>query len=371
MNCGCGYCGSGYGSCGWQQPWQYYEQPPLDQLCCLYNCSRNQPTQQNTTQTQTPTTREGPTESVKKKKTVKQPVQQPVAVVNDEPQIELEEDVFVESMDDVVDIANADFEEDPILPHTNTNSNTPVTAYKSMTSTGPSQAPLGAPIPWDGKPLPFRGKSKGQLCEMFYPEKNSNLVGLHDLYDRLKPFRNELSPTPAEIDKWNMEVLRHFRRLIGNTAPFNVDQNLFIQSRWADERKFSKQWDAAYPGSNKGGTGPCPAGSGAHCGWRFLPNCMDQQPYLEQFPGRECITRPSDHSEGMTNVPNSVPWANKIAAVLKAFLCQDGTQAHMGPVFGNIGPGPTYSSGRSTVGISFWDKGNGNSSVRIKWGKKV
>jgi len=286
----------------------------------------------------------------------------------------LEDTVFAETLEPTEDIVNADYEEDPPLKVLDERTFTPSVSHSQMVSSG-SQAPIGSPIPWNGSPLPWRGKTPSQLCKMFYPDGTSNLIGIHALYDRLRPFEDENAPTVTEIDNWNLEVLRYFRRLIGNTAPFTYDQRLFLQARWADERKYSKKWDSSYP-ATKSGAGPCPVGSGAHCGWLFVPNCIDQQPYLEEYPELECITSPlydGGHGEGISSVKNEVPWANKLADALKLFLCLDGHEKHMGPIFGKEfgGTGVTYKSGRTRVGISFWDKGNGRSSVRFKWGGKV
>lgn len=383
--CGCQNCGC----CQQQPPPPPPPRPPLSQLCCYQNClSQNPPLNEPTTKTQTPQT--PPTrssdESVPPPRPTKQPrlppppppppVEEPVAVPEEEPiEIPVEENVFHDTLEATDELLEAPFEEDPI-PIIDDKTFTPEASFANMKSHGGSQAPMGNPIPWDGKILPWRNKTKSQLCQMFFPEGNANLVGLHDLYNKIRPFADENAPTVAEIDRWNLEVLRHFRRLIGNTAPFEYDQNLMLQARWSDERKYSTKWDAAYPTTTVGGSGPCPAGSGAHCGWTFVPNCMDQQSYLDQYPGMECITKPlgnGGHAEGIGGVKNDVPWANKVAHVLKLFLCQDGTEFHMGPIFGNEfgGVGVNYKSGRTTVGISFWDKGNGSTSVRFKWGGKV
>lgn len=382
-----------YGSC-WPR-----QQIPLSQMCCYQNCLSNPPatssnppatTPPSSTPPSVPPTRAGPSsEPPKMQPPDDEPLDPPIDTPPEEEEIPDEEipvsmeipleesDVFAESIVPTENMMEAPFDEDPI-PILEDRTLTPASEYGNFKPTGKANRPIGTRLPWNGRPLPWRGKTKKELCYMFFPEGNSNLIGLHDLYNKIKPFRDEMNPRVAEIERWNLEVLRHFRRLIGNKAPFEYDQNLMLQARWSDERKYSKQWDAAYPTSHpkpKGG-GPCPTGSGAHCGWLFLPNCMDQQSYLEQYPGLECITNPlgnGGHAEGIGGVPTDLSWANKVASVLRLFLCQDGTEAHMGPIFGNNwgGTGGTYKSGRTTVGISFYNRGNNRTSVRFKWGGKI
>ena len=339
---------------------------PLSQLCCYENCSRNPPPPPGTgTGTGTGSVGSRPDSGTGTGSVGSRPTASTAPPVRQQDPPITEDDTFADSMEPTDEIMDGDFEEDVLLPMAEEGTMTPLASYSNMKSTGTTQKPIGSPIPWDGNMLPWRGKSKEDLCKMFFPEGNGNLIGLHDLYNELKPFSDESAPTVSEIEYWNLEVLRFFRRLIGNTAPFNYKKELFIQGRWADERKYSNQWDASYT------SGKCPQGSGAHCGWLFLPNCMDQQSYLDQYPEAECITKTGGHSEGIAGVPNSVPWANKLAYAIKAFLCQDGHKYHMGPIFGEEFGSTPYKGSRTTVGLSFWDKGNGSTSVRFKWGNKI
>ncbi|WBC28380.1 hypothetical protein PBPMD00_37 [Pinkberry virus LS07-2018-MD00] len=264
--------------------------------------------------------------------------------------------VFADTIEPSQDLVNADYEEDPIPMIEGGPQLTPMKAVNDMRPRGGSQAPKGSPVPWNGSPLAWQGKSKGELCSMFFPDKDNrgNMVGLNALYDKLRPFKDENNPTIPELEFWNLEVLRHFRRLIGNSTPLNNDRKMYILGRWADERKYTNKWNSLYPKDT------CfPQKSGGHCGWMFRPNCIDQAEYIQQYEDQECITASGGHSEGIGGVPHSVPWAYKVAYVVRQFLCQDGTTAHMGPLFG---------SKRTGVGISFFDKGDGL-SVRFKWSK--
>lgn len=258
-------------------------------------------------------------------------------------------DPFALSTSPTSKLLNGDYEEDPET-RVSPDQHTPKAAMSMMKSLGTLQTPPGTAVPWNNAPLKWQGKSKADLCKLVFPTPQT-MVGLHELYNRTRPFKDELAPTVVEIDLWNLSVLRHFRRLIGNPTPMGLDRKLFLQCHWADERKYTTKWNVNYP------EGICIDGSGSHCGWTFLPNCIDQATYLEQYEGVECITFPGPHSEGIGGVSKNIPWSFKLASVLRMFLCQDGPKYHMGPLFGNK---------RTKVGISFWDKGDSH-SVRLKW----
>lgn len=115
--------------------------------------------------------------------------------------------------------------------------------------------------------------------------------GLKQLYDNVQPFADRAKPQPSEIENWNLQVIRHFRDLLGINHPegFNLDRQLFQTSKIANERKFTTTWDSRYPVDSAtqwgtsafdGSFGPCQGGSNAHCGWRFVPLTQaDQAPY--------------------------------------------------------------------------------------------
>lgn len=106
--------------------------------------------------------------------------------------------------------------------------------------------------------------------------------GLKQLYDQYQPFADELEPTPSEIEKWNDQVLNHFRRLSG-LPPAVMSQELFIMCTWSLERKTTTIWDTDYPGTNDSAYGPCQGGTNLHCGTTFKPNYEDQKPYWNYY----------------------------------------------------------------------------------------
>jgi hypothetical protein len=195
-----------------------------------------------------------------------------------------------------------------------------------------------------------------EICAWAFPNINT-MRGLKQLYDSQvpPPFRDATNPTVAEIDAWNIKVIQHFRSLFGITTPIEADTGLFLQSQWAIERKFSTVWDAAYPGTFDSSYGPCFGGTNPHCGASFIPSCEDQEPYLAEHPGLECVTDTS-FAEGVLGTNTNIPWSVKFARILGATVCNEGMTGHAGPFWG-----------RTKVGLA-WNSDASNTSLRIKWG---
>lgn len=184
---------------------------------------------------------------------------------------------------------------------------------------------------WDG--IPFFSSNKLELRNWLFPGRYQ-MRGLREHYYSFtpEPFLDPYFPTVGEIDNWNIEVIRHFRKLIGNTTPLNPDRCLFLRAQWNNERKYSNYWDNAYPGTFGTASGPCinPDGTmstDAHCGATFIPNSTDQIPYLEG--GGTCST--TGGSEGIRNIKKDLPWSIRMSEIIYLWLTEDGLSGHTGP----------------------------------------
>ena len=146
------------------------------------------------------------------------------------------------------------------------------------------------------------------------------MLGLREVYDTVQPFKDPKNPTVAEIDNWNVRVIQHFRDLIGAPTKVVADRCLFLQTQWAQERKYSTIWDTKYP------NGTCVGSTNAHCGAGFIPSCLDQRPYSTDGI---CCTR-TQMSEGMFTVNADLPWSIKLTRIIGSMICT-GDWAHLGP----------------------------------------
>jgi hypothetical protein len=204
---------------------------------------------------------------------------------------------------------------------------------------------------WDGVPFDPTGKTPSELCAFLRPTETTRVIrGIRQLYYNLKPFVDDLNPTVVEIENWNLEVIRHFRRLFGNNNPVNHDPRLYLESRWADERKYTTAWDAAYP------VGTCPPGSGSHCGWTFFPNASDRAEYISAPPyENNFVVYPLLESyntsfgqfgvEGISSVEADLPWSLRLAVIIADWVCTEGVVNH---------PGPYTLGSRGAFGCAWW-----------------
>lgn len=122
------------------------------------------------------------------------------------------------------------------------------------------------------------------LFDFVFPNGSTNRVmrGLQDLYNTVNPFADPFAPTVDEIESWNVEVIKHFRKLLGLNQTFTNDQKLFIASKWSSERQSTNIWNK-YPSTGVNNYGPCPNGT-SHCGAWFSPSQpSDQLPYWNDY----------------------------------------------------------------------------------------
>lgn len=190
--------------------------------------------------------------------------------------------------------------------------------------------------------------------------------GIREVFYAHKPFADNTNPTKAEVDEWHRIAINHVRALVGYTSAdrqVQKDQCLFARALWGDERKFTTQWDAKYPGTLGSAEGPCQGSGNAHCGASFIPDLIDQAPYLPAgHPG--CGVQQG--AEGVFSGPKSnIPWSIKWSRGFCNTLIAEGFWGgHVGPWFH-----------REKFGLSFWDNepgnNNNNAILRAKWTGKL
>jgi hypothetical protein len=239
---------------------------------------------------------------------------------------------------------------------------------------------------WDGTPMDPTGKTKQELCAFLGPNPYA-VKGLRQRFYEVNPFADNENPTVAEINDWNLEVIRHFRNLFGITEPVDHDTRLYLEASWADERKYTTVWDSAYPVGqvykaspppieyNVGGTrtGPCQNftdTAGGHCGAAFFPTPADRTPYISANPyNNDFVKYPElngyntrrSATEGLVGLnPLGVPWSLKMGFVIRNYICNEGRGGHAGPY---IGEG---NDTRRWFGCSWWYTG-GTLNYRGKW----
>lgn len=208
---------------------------------------------------------------------------------------------------------------------------------------------------WDGVGKDLYETDWVVLKNWMFPNINT-MRGLRQLYYSINPFADLLNPTVAEIENWHIEVIRLFRRLLGSNndeLPISNSRRLYLACQFSDERKYTNVWDVKYPGTLDSAYGRCIGGSNPHCGATFVPDAVDQIPYLK--PGELPISYMPGGAEGVFSVNTNIPWCIKLARVLGTSIAIDSFTAHTGPFIG-----------REFVGISFRCDGS-NSNVRIKW----
>ncbi len=195
-------------------------------------------------------------------------------------------------------------------------------------------------VPWDGVTTinPCTSTTAQLMAFIFPPPGGVNTMrGLRELFYQVAPFADNQNPTVSEIENWNIEVIRHFRRLLGfnqTTHPVYNDKCTYLKAAWAEERVRTNYWDARYPGTQDSAAGPCtlPNSSNAHCGSGFLPNPSDQTPYLCPSTMTPCTV--TSESEGISNHNTDIPWGIKMSRIIGTFLASDGIGSHTGPFVG-------------------------------------
>jgi len=234
---------------------------------------------------------------------------------------------------------------------------------------------------WDHKPLlNTENKTKEEVCEWLMPENSYILKGLREVFYKENPFADNTNPTPGEIDAWNIKVIIHFRDLLGNKTPVKNDARLYLESRWAHERKFTKSWDSAYPltGTNNDDRyGPCFSSPGGvpidkaegHCGESFFPlKLSERNRYIQTIPYKNNYTKYPElkdyfsrraQASGLHTVNANIPWSLKLSHIILKYVCFEGLHSD-----GHIGPYLT----RQEFGCSWWHtEGNDTVDYRGKW----
>ena len=262
------------------------------------------------------------------------------------------------------------------LPTRYTNSTEVSQAVTTVDNQGPTPGWMSPTdieaMEWDGVPIsdPY-GKTPAQLCAWMF--KSRAMRGLRQLYASKTWFTNDTNPTVAEIDNWNLEVIRHFRRLLGITTPVEPRAELYLETAWGEFRYAgtSSYNSINYPGTFGSAYGPCvlritsgdptnqTTTNNAHCGATFVPSFTEQAPFLTQYPGLQPFNFINGGAEAVTSMNTNLPWALKLPGVIMGYVCSEGLTGHAGPF-----------ATRTQVGMAFFATNDGRSAStrhRIKW----
>jgi hypothetical protein len=188
---------------------------------------------------------------------------------------------------------------------------------------------------WDGNPIADPcSKNRNTLCTQVFPGRI--MLGIKDLYDKQRPFCDPMKPTMAEVEAWNLEVFKHFRKLMGVEIPVRFTKQLMINSRLSDERKFTSVWDSQYPSE------VCSKNieDFPHCGAWFQPSWTEKIPYW----GSDGPTEISYDIEkdGIMPVDPSWPISMSLPYAIMVAVCQDGMIDHTSPMLNARDLGYSY-----------------------------
>jgi hypothetical protein len=210
---------------------------------------------------------------------------------------------------------------------------------------------------WDGIPYDKCNMTREQLCKSIFPNVNT-MRGLEALYNEKMPFLDPFRPTVGEIETWNLEVIRHLRKLLGITHPVDHSQTLYLKAQWASERKHTVYWDTKYPGVFDSAYGRCVGGRNAHCGATFVPDAEDQEIYLkESNKNLPVVLAGGGGAEGIAAVATKLPWVIKLSRIIGMYLCAEGLTGHTGPFVSRRYYGDSWVSRGESV--EFRGKWNG------------
>lgn len=174
----------------------------------------------------------------------------------------------------------------------------------------------------------------------------NTVKGLRERFYEVNPFADNTAPTTKEIENWNLEVIRHFRRLLGINIPVRHNAKLYLECAWSDERKGTEVWDIDYPGPGPtgGAEGPCDINdfslATSHCGDSFFPNSTDRGTYISASPYNndfvaypELASYTSRYSQavGLNSVNTNIPWSIKFGRIISGWICAEGLSGHPGP----------------------------------------
>ena len=258
-------------------------------------------------------------------------------------------------------------------------------AVSSVTSQDPDgigwiQPSVWTNATWDGIPIDPTAPPGGNLCAWLRPASGNPYAvrGLREKFYEVNPFADNTNPTPAEIDNWHLEVIRHFRNLFGINVPVNHNARLYLEARWSSERKHLEDWDSSYPPTGDYGDayGPCwnPPGTaidiaGGHCGDGFIPNESNRATYIAAAPyNNDFVTYPElssytakySQAVGLAGVNANIPWSIKLAFIIGNWICGEGLSGHPGPY---VNP----TTAREEFGSDWWYPGGQTVYYRGKW----
>lgn len=214
---------------------------------------------------------------------------------------------------------------------------------------------------WDGTVYNPTTMTKAQFTSAICPT-GDQIRGIREVFYANRPFADNRNPTKAEVDEWHRIAINHVRALVGYTSEdrrVQKDHCMFARALWGQQRRFTTQWDAKYPGTLGSAEGPCQGSTNAHCGSTFLPDAQDQAPYL---PAGHAACTLQAGAEGVSGAPKSnIPWSIKWSRAFCQYLGSEGFWGgHVGPFFH-----------REKFGFSFWDNNTGdnqsNATLRAKW----
>jgi len=214
---------------------------------------------------------------------------------------------------------------------------------------------------WDGTPYNPSQMSRAELTRAICPSGDT-IRGIREVFYQHNPFADNTAPTKVEVDEWHRIAINHVRALVGYTQPerqVQKDHCMFARALWGQQRKFTRQWDAEYPGRDGSAYGPCQGGGNGHCGATFLPSAEDQEEYL---PESHLSCTAGAGAEGVFSAAKAdIPWSVKWSRVLCSTLGTEGFWGgHTGPFFH-----------REKFGFSFWDREPSNRQsaafLRAKW----
>lgn len=172
---------------------------------------------------------------------------------------------------------------------------------------------------WDKTPMDPINTPLNELRDFIFPSPYT-MRGLNQRFYEIRPFEDNTAPTVAEIDSWNVEVIKLFRDLVGNPTPVFPDHCLFLRAQWALERHFTDAWDADYSFTGVGSLeGPCFLFGERHpgyprCGFDFIPGDSHQWDYGWDYL---CPNTPSETTLGSAE---TLPWSIKLSTVILQFI---------------------------------------------------
>lgn len=245
-------------------------------------------------------------------------------------------------------------------------------AVGSVTNQGPDNNWMNwSGSQWDGNPIDPTTYSQSALCDWLRPTGSPYIIrGIREKFLAVNPFADLEAPTVAEINNWNVEVIKHFRDMFGNPTPIRWNARLALEARWSTERKRTTVWDAKYPGTFGSAFGPCGVGDGnIHCGESFFPDATDRALYISASPyNNDFVTYPElspyenrySQASGLSSTNADLPWSIKLSVIIASWICGEYLTGHPGPF---VNP----TSAREEVGMDWWWESGSLVNFRVKW----